>query len=289
MPTLRIIAGVLIALAVAAPAAAKPPYWVVKDADSEMLIFGSVHVLPPTLDWRPAALDAALKAADDLWFEFPASTAAGTEAARRSAEASLLPPGQSLPQLLPKADADQLTRLTTKYDIDRVNLDRLKPWMAELVLTQAVLGRTAGAYGDYSVEAAVQAATPGNVPRHAFGTSAQQLQLFRDPPLSEQIASLRRAMDGLERNPDAYKRVLAAWMSGDVRRLLREAIEPERRADPAGFRRMVTDRNAEWASRLDQRLKGKGRTVVIVGVGHLVGPGSLPARLRALGYSVTGP
>jgi uncharacterized protein YbaP (TraB family) len=40
---------------------------------------------------------------------------------------------------------------------------------------------------------------------------------------------------------------------------------------------------------LDQRLKGKGRTVVVVGVGHLVGADGLPARLRALGYSVTGP
>jgi uncharacterized protein len=28
---------------------------------------------------------------------------------------------------------------------------------------------------------------------------------------------------------------------------------------------------------------------VIVGVGHLIGPDGVPARLRALGYSVTGP
>ena len=42
-----------------------------RDADSEMVIFGSVHVLPPGLDWRPKALDAALAKADDLWFELP--------------------------------------------------------------------------------------------------------------------------------------------------------------------------------------------------------------------------
>jgi uncharacterized protein YbaP (TraB family) len=36
-------------------------------------------------------------------------------------------------------------------------------------------------------------------------------------------------------------------------------------------------------------MKGHGRTVVVVGVGHLIGPGGVPARLRALGYSVTGP
>jgi hypothetical protein len=36
-------------------------------------------------------------------------------------------------------------------------------------------------------------------------------------------------------------------------------------------------------------MKGHGRTVVVVGVGHLIGPDGVPARLRALGYSVTGP
>jgi uncharacterized protein YbaP (TraB family) len=55
------------------------------------------------------------------------------------------------------------------------------------------------------------------------------------------------------------------------------------------FKRLVTDRNARWAAKLDQRLKGKGRTVVVVGVGHLIGEDSLPDRLRALGYSVKGP
>ena len=61
-----LLAGLAAALALAAPAAAKPPIWVVRDADSELVIFGSVHVLPPGLDWRPPALDAALARADDL-------------------------------------------------------------------------------------------------------------------------------------------------------------------------------------------------------------------------------
>ena len=46
------------------------------------------------------------------------------------------------------------------------------------------------------------------------------------------------------------------------------------------FRRLVTDRNAAWTAPLDRRLKGRGRTVVVVGVGHLVGDEGLPARLN---------
>ena len=54
------LAGLTATLTLAFPAFAEPRVWIVRDADSEMLLFGSVHVLPPGLAWRPAALDVAL-------------------------------------------------------------------------------------------------------------------------------------------------------------------------------------------------------------------------------------
>jgi uncharacterized protein YbaP (TraB family) len=84
-------------------------------------------------------------------------------------------------------------------------------------------------------------------------------------------------------------KLVRAWMAGDTAGLDREALEPMRKASPGLFRRLVTERNEAWIRTLDARLKGRGRTVVVVGVGHLIGQGGLPARLRALGYSVTGP
>ena len=84
-------------------------------------------------------------------------------------------------------------------------------------------------------------------------------------------------------------KLVRAWVAGDVAGLDREALQPLRDAAPKMFARLVAGRNERWLKILQRRLKGHGRTVVIVGVGHLVGPGGLPARLRALGYSVTGP
>jgi hypothetical protein len=40
---------------------------------------------------------------------------------------------------------------------------------------------------------------------------------------------------------------------------------------------------------LDARLKQPGQVVVVVGVGHLLGPDGVPAQLRAKGYQVDGP
>jgi len=80
-----------------------------------------------------------------------------------------------------------------------------------------------------------------------------------------------------------------AWMAGDLKAIDREALKPLRKASPSLFQHLVTDRNARWTAALDQRLKGHGRAVVVVGMAHLVGPDGVPARLRALGYRVEGP
>ena len=43
-----------------AAARAEPALWTLRDADSTLLLFGSVHLLPDGLDWRPATLYGSL-------------------------------------------------------------------------------------------------------------------------------------------------------------------------------------------------------------------------------------
>jgi len=285
---MRFLAGLAAAFLFTASAHAAPPVWVVKDGDSEMLLFGSIHVLPPGLAWRPAALDAGLKRADDLWFELPAGPAAEAEIARLAATTGILPPGQSLFTLLTPKDAELLIRAADGLGLDKTSLDRLEPWLAEVALAAAAY-RAAGADTEHGVEKMVESTTPTRVRRAALETPAEQLSLFDQTPQAEQIASLNQTVRELRDDPDGYNKLVRAWLAGDAATLDREALEPLRKASPNVFRRLVTERNARWTVELDARLKGKGRTVVVVGVGHLVGSDGLPSRLRALGYSVTGP
>ncbi|WP_293678555.1 TraB/GumN family protein [uncultured Phenylobacterium sp.] len=282
-----LLAGLAAACAIALPARAEPPVWVVRDADSEILMFGSVHVLPPGLTWRPAALDAALARADDLWFELPMDPATQAEVGALAARLGVLPPGQSLFTLLPPADAEKLMAVAYVYGVDKATLSRLEPWLAEVALAAAAYGK-AGADTGNGVEMTINAAAPAAT-RRAFETPAEQMGFFDAAPMAEQIVSLRETLRELERDPEAFMTLVRAWMAGDTAGLDREALEPMRKVTPGMFRRLVSQRNEAWAKTLDERLKGKGNTVVVVGVGHLIGTGGLPARLRALGYSVTGP
>lgn len=278
----------LAALAAAGAARAQPPVWVVRDADSEMVLFGSVHILPPGTNWKPPALDAALKSADDLWFELPIDANSQAETARLAMQTGLLPPDKTLSGLLTPADAARLARVAARYGVDLPLLDRLTPWYAEVAMAQAAYLKGGGA-ADAGVEQMLAAQVPPELPRRAFETPAEQIALFSGSPLKEQIASLRETLEEMETKPDQYEDLIKAWMSGDLKAIDKEAIQPLKKASPLVFQRFLTDRNAKWIPILRQRLDGSGRSVVVVGVGHLIGPGGLPARLRALGYSVEGP
>jgi uncharacterized protein YbaP (TraB family) len=284
IPILAALAG----LAFAGAAAAEPPVWVVKDKNSELVLFGSVHILPRGLDWTPPALDRALKAADDIWFELPIDAESEAATSMLATKAGVLPPDQSLFKLLAPKDAELMSKVAAAYDVSPVLLDRLQPWLAEIALAGGAYRRL-GADAASGVEKTIAAMATPKARRRAFETPAEQVALLSSGSMDEQIASLRETLHEMDEKPDEFQTLVKAWTDGDIEVLDREALAPIRDTTPGLFRRLVTERNARWTKVLDARLKGRGRTVVVVGIGHLIGPDGVPARLRALGYSVTGP
>jgi uncharacterized protein YbaP (TraB family) len=272
----------------ACQARAAPPVWTVRDADSELVLFGAVHVLPKGLNWKPKRLNRAMARADDVWFELPMDAASQAQTAALAAARSFLPPDQSLSRLLGAADAARLAKIAADYGVDLVYLDRLQPWMADVVLSGAALRRY-DASAEAGVERALMADVPTSASLRAFETPAEQISLFADARPGEQLASLRQTLDELADGPGEYLALLKAWRRGDPVALEKEAVAPLREASPALYARLVTERNQRWTAILQERLRGHGRTVVVVGMGHLVGADGLPARLRALGYQVEGP
>jgi uncharacterized protein YbaP (TraB family) len=282
------LAGALAVFAFAGAAAAEPPVWVVKDKDSEIVLFGSVHVLPPNMDWTPPVLDRALKAADDIWFELPIDAQAEADTAALATQMGVLPPDGSLFKILSPADAALMSKVAAAYNVSAALLDRLQPWLAEIALAGGAYHKV-GADANSGVEKTIAAMATPKAKRKAFETPAEQIALLAGGAQDEQIASLRETMQEMDEKPDEFQILVKAWVDGDIAALEREALDPIRKGSPELFRRLVTDRNARWTQVLDTRLKGHGLTVVVVGVGHLIGPDGVPARLRALGYSVTGP
>ena len=101
--------------AAAAPAAATPApviqahpaLWHVRGKLGDVYLFGSIHVLAPTLQWHTPKIDKAMNRADVFVFEVPSDAPSMQHAMTLVQAHGLLPPGQDLRALLsPEAQKD---------------------------------------------------------------------------------------------------------------------------------------------------------------------------------------
>ena len=286
--TLRLALVALFLSAVASAAAAQPAVWVVKSPTATIVLFGSVHLLPPELRWEPPKLVSALAAANEVWFEIPIDEANNLAAGEAALAAGLQPAGGSLSAELTHADQARLARAALACGLPVEGLDKLKPWLADVTLSVASY-RLAGAVVEEGVERQLSAAIPSSVRRRAFETPAEQISYLSAAPVPDQVASLRETLIELAEGPDSYRRLVRAWMAGDAKALRREALKPMMTQAPGVYKSLVVDRNRRWVQTIVERLRGSGEAVMVVGVGHLVGPDGVPAMLRAQGFTVEGP
>ena len=282
-------AAILLALVLTpATALALPPVWVVHDHDSTITLFGSVHLLPSGVDWRPAELDRALGAADDVWFEAPMDAGGQAQATQSALEHAFLPGGQTLPPMLSAAGRARLAKAAKALGVPVQQFDRLQPWYAELLISGAMYQQV-GAKASDGVEETLWVQVPDTVTRHTLETPQEQVGFFAGADIKDQLASLEQSLKDLGHAKHDYDLLVKAWLGADLTTLDREVVRPLRKASPRLYERLVDQRNARWTDALVSRLNGSGHTLVIVGMGHLIGPGGLPALLRARGYQVDGP
>lgn len=270
-------------LPVARPAPAGPAIWVVRDADSTLYLFGTVHVLKPDQDWRSPRLEAAFASADELVLEI----------AEVGDDAALIPlvqrygltPTTRLSSRLSPADKVRLDRAAEAMGVSPASFEPMRPWLASLQLTMGSLAR-AGYGADSGVDRALkaQALAAGKRVR-AFETPEQQLRFFADLEPDVELALLRQSLDEFDTAPTTFEPLSRGWLEGDLGVLRRYLIDDWARGEPALYRVLIIDRNAAWADQIENLLRGSGTSFIAVGAGHLVGPDSVQAQLRRKGIA----
>lgn len=284
-----LLAALLLWAAGAATAAADPPLWRARGPNgAEVVLFGSVHVLTEDARWRTPALDAALAKADQVWFETPFDPASRAEAGTIALEKGKAVPGRTLSSHLSRSERALVARAAARLDLPMAMLEPMQPWYVEMLIALADLQRIGGRQA-LGVEEQISAGLPPDKTRRAFETPAQQIALFANASPREQAASLVQSLRELEAEPEAFAKLQQAWVDGDVRFLEREAVAPMKAKAPRLYRRLVTARNQAWTTTIEGLLKGSEQAFIVVGVGHLIGPDSVPAMLRRKGFAVEGP
>lgn len=281
---LRLIAPLIIAVIIALPACdrprpieARPALFALRDADTTIWLFGTIHVLPANVRWETPPVARAMASADTLVTELSPSGANQAAAVFVTiAEAANLPP---ITARVPSDRRLALKAAVTRAGTSLASLDRMKSWAAAAMLETGA-ARSGGASVDHGVEAIV-AKRFANRRHLGLERVNEQFALFDGLAEPVQRRLLMQALtDG------GYARTLRAWSRGDI-----AALNTENRLLFNGYpgleQTLLVNRNIRWSRWIAGRMKQPGRVFVAVGAGHLAGPQSVVALLKARGLRVT--
>ena len=271
------------ALAIAAPAAADPGLWVIRDHDSTIYLFGTVHMLKPDVKWRSPELDKALAASNELVLEV-----AGLDD-----PAALAPfmrshgvdPATPLSKKLKPQDWARLTAAAKDLGLPPQALEPMRPWLAAMLVSLAPLVK-AGYDPQSGVELVLtKDAKAAGRPINALETMEQQVGFFANMSPQAELDYLLSTLELYEEATDKLDGMVAAWESGDVEKLKDTFLE-DSGFTPALYQTLIVQRNTAWADQLKTKLDGSGVSFVAVGAGHLVGPDSVQELLKKRGVKV---
>lgn len=260
---------------------ATPALWQVKDADTSIYLFGTVHVMKPDIDWFHADIKRAFDRSDTLVLEIIepddpqaiGATMAGMALAKDGVKLS--------DRLTPEARVKYQAAMEAN-SLPWQTFDMFNPWMSGMALSVAPLEKL-GYKNDLGAEKILRSAATGAGKKvEALETVEQQIGFFAGLPMEQQLQFLNATVDGLPDMEKEFGDLLRYWQAGQPDRLaasMNESLE----ATPELAQVLLTGRNANWAKWIKARLGQPGTVFVAVGAGHLAGKGSVQEQLKALG------
>lgn len=261
-----------------------PALWVVRDADSTIYLFGTVHLLRPQTVWRWAKVENAFDSASEIWFEFAnVNDSASVQPVIREHGLS---PDRPLSGLLTPEEFSRLTAAAATIGVPEAQINASRPWFAAVTLT--VAGITKAGYDPQSGGELIlrQRADAAHKTVRGFETADQQVRLLAGMPEADQLSFLRGTLEEFDQGAENMDRLVDTWAAGDVAGLQPLVVDGLRSQSEELYRTILVRRNTDWAGQIQHILEGSGTVFIAVGGGHLLGPDSVQTILERRGVEV---
>jgi len=203
----------------------------------------------------------------------------------RMSAAMMFLDGRDLPSVAGERLFGQAVRAMEAYGIPPAAVSKMKPWA--VFATLSVPKPKTGMFMDLLL---YQTALSMGKRVYGLETLEEQLAVFDQMPMADQIALLGLTLEQLPELPVMFDQLVATYMADDLERMTALSAAYMRRGDPGLTRRFMRrvnfDRNRRMAQRMMPRL-AEGRAFIAVGALHLAGEGGLLQLLQASGCRVT--
>lgn len=264
-----------------AQAADAPFLWKVQGKQATHYLMGSVHVLPRSAYPLPARLQQAYDDTSELILETDPAGLAAPQMRERMLRAATAGPG--LAQDVGDELHQQVRTRARELALPAEICDAFTAWFCGLTLGLIEFQR-AGMDPSLGLDQHFyRQAQAAQRPISWLESPQAQFDLFigMDAEMSRQfLVSTLLDFERPELQPAA---LIKLWQRNDTAAMGR-FISDTARDFPRFHHRLMSQRNRTWAAALAPRLEGRAAQLVIVGAGHLVGPGNLLEELRGRGF-----
>jgi uncharacterized protein YbaP (TraB family) len=266
----------------AGPATGAPALWQASDDDTEIHIFGTLHLLEEGITWENARISKAFTESDALVVELDDRELA--QAGPLFAQAGRLETGQTMRALVGNGIYNDVVRVARQLELPEDSFAHTRPWFAGMSLT--VVGLVRAGYDPASGidKALIDRSLAMRKPILGIETAEQQVALFSQLKPAQEKALLVDTLKQSQNVRAEFSKLQAAWLAGDIEaldRLLNRSVE---QVDGLG-EALLYARNRAWAAQLALLMEKPGRFFVAVGAAHLAGEKSLIRQLDGQGLA----
>ncbi|MEP2988820.1 MAG: TraB/GumN family protein [Parasphingorhabdus sp.] len=258
-----------------------PAIWLVKDDDTSIYLFGTVHILKPGLSWFDEAVKEAFDASDELVVEMIDPGPA--EMTKIVSALAIDETGISVREKLNAEDREKYEAALTKLGLPVASFDPLELWFASVNISLVPLMEN-GYDSSSGVEKDLTAlAKYREMKIVGLETPRQQLGFFDNLPEEAQIRFLNFTIETIDEMVDGMNNMVARWALADTKalaELMNAGLE-----DKILYDTLLANRNANWAEWVEGRLEEPGTVFMAVGAGHLAGKSSLQELLAEKGLN----
>jgi uncharacterized protein len=282
MGSSRALAAEPIPTPVAATINADPALWVIKDADTTIYLFGTVHILKDNIKWFDGGVKAAYDASSEVVLEADISDPASQQGIMM--KLAIDPDGPALSEKL-GADSAAYQSVLRDYGIPAAAFDKLEPWAVAMTLPLIQFMKAGGKIESGAEMTLLAAMKKDGKTLATLETAEEQLGYLDTLPEPVQLKYLKSVVSQMPEMGKLTDRLLASWATGDTEAL--GALIQQMTDIPELEKAFLTDRNVRWADWIEKRMAKPGTVFIAVGAGHLAGKNSVQEKLKTKKLTAT--
>lgn len=266
-------------------ASTKHCLWVVEKTSHRVFLLGSLHVLKSDVYPLAKVINDAFGASQKVVFETDLGAMLDPAVQAKMMSMGLYPEGETLFQNTSAELQRSLKKKMTSLGLPMEHFARFRPWFLAVTLTTLELQRL-GFSPAYGIDVHFYSRAGSDEKEIGFLEPVEyQLDLLGKMKAHDQNAFLSQTLKDLELAAEMADDMVMYWKNGDVNNL-HNLLFKSFEGYPEIENRLLLHRNKDWVLKIEKMMEENKNVFIIVGAGHLIGPGSVVEILRQKGYKV---